>query len=189
MHPTHVATFVAAGVDELRKQVADQPRLGIKSIELRNDVELSVRFESSTSESDRQRHSVSVPGLLPELAAIAAGREVPIIGTMRFEEFILKMDFTDWDYQPPTAVLHDANDVLLPDERWPHDGDERGIVAGHPEFGSRKFFCRVGTREFHSHPQHEDHPWDASREGTTLHGIVIGLLHDLTERWTFRSPS
>ena len=118
MHPAHVATFVAAGVDELRRQVADQPRLRVRSIDLRNDVELSVRFESSTSQTDRQQISVSAPGLPPGLAAMAVGIEVPIIGTLRAEEFILRLDFSDWDSQPPTAVLHDA--TLGRRRHWSH---------------------------------------------------------------------
>jgi hypothetical protein len=186
MHPADVAAFVAAGVDELRAQVADQPRLGIKSIHLHDDVELLVRFESSTSESDRQQISVSAPALPNDVAMLAGGMAVPIIGTRRAEKFILKLDFTDWNSQPPTALLLDASGNELPNERWPRDSNERGIVEGHPDFGQRKFFCREGTREFHTHPQHEDSPWDAIREGMTLHGIVIGLLRDLTERWTFR---
>lgn len=111
---------------------------------------------------------------------------VPIIGTLSTEEFILRLDCSDWDSQAPTAELLDGDGNPLPSERWPHDKGGRGIVQGHPDFGDRKFFCREGTREFHTHPQHEDHPWDRDREGITLHGIVLGLLHDLKHRWALR---
>lgn len=170
---------MALSVDELRERVAAAPELNVLDIDLRNEVELRIRFETSTSEA--------AGGLLdPSGTPIGGGMVVPTIGTLRSEAFILKLDCTDWDSQPPTAELLDSDGNPLPSERWPHDKSGRGIVQGHPTFGDRKFFCREGTREFHTHPQHEDHPWDRYREGMTLYGIVIGLLQDLTHRWTFR---
>jgi hypothetical protein len=184
MHPADVAAYVDVSVAELRERVAMRPDLAVLAIDL-DGVELSVTFESSTSESAAQL--VGVGGPTPgELAGLTGGLEVPIIGTRRSERFVLKMDLTDWDALPPTAVLCDDQGSVLPNARWPHAHGSRGIVEGHPEFGDRKFFCRPGTREFHTHPQHEDTPWDAIREGTALYVIVIGLLYDLTHRWTFR---
>jgi hypothetical protein len=174
VHPADVALLVAASVEELRERLEAQPGLAVRAVELTDDVDLSIRFEIATSEG------------APGLAGMAAGPAVPIIGTRRTEEFILHLDCGDWDSQPPTAELRDDQDTLLSNDRWPHDRRERGIVQGHPLYGDRKFFCRPGIREFHTHPQHEDQPWDAIREGMTLHGIVLGLLYDLTHRWTFR---
>jgi hypothetical protein len=188
MHPADVAAFIETCVAELHEQVAARPDLGVQAIE-RNDVELSVTFETSTSATAAQVLDVGAVAPQGGVAAATGGMEVPIIGTQRRERFVLQMDLTDWDSQPPTAVLCDESGNVLPNGRWPHDRGSRGIVEGHPEFGDRKFFCRPGTREFHSHPQHEDTPWDAIREGTTLHGIITGLLFDLTHRWTFRSTS
>jgi hypothetical protein len=171
VHPADVAPFVAASVQELVAQVATRPALGVRNIELR-DTRLFIRFEIATS--------AGAPNAFTGTGA------VPIIGTRRAEELILAMDCEDWDSQPPTAELLDLDEQPLPADRWPHDPSHQGIVEGHWRFGSRKFFCRVGLREFHTHPQHEDEPWDAVREGTSLAGIVTSLLYDLTHRWRFR---
>jgi hypothetical protein len=184
VHPADVAAYIDASVAELRKRVAARPDLGATTIDL-DGVELSVTFESSTSESASQVFGVGGP-VSGNLAGLATGLEVPIIGTRRAERFVLRLDLTDWDSQPPTAILCDEHAEILPNPRWPHAHGSRGIVEGHPKFGDRKFFCRPGTREFHTHPQHEDTPWDAIREGTPLYGIVIDLLFNLTHRWTFR---
>jgi hypothetical protein len=185
MHPADVAPFVAAAVDELRERVATLPGLGVHDVKLREHTTLYVHFETRTSEAAAQ---VLPFGLAPVAGAVAVtgGMAVPIIGTSRTERFILKLDCTDWDSQPPTIELCDADGNPLAPDRWPHDKTNQGIVQGHPDYGDRKFFCREGTREFHTHPQHEDQPWDRCREGLTLHGIVISLLYDLTHRWTFR---
>lgn len=171
MHPDDAARFVAASVEELRAGLEELPELPIRAVELRDRTRLLIRFESQTSES--------LPGLSPV-------GTVPLIGSLRREQFILALGCADFDSQPPTAELLDGEERPLPAERWPHDPQGLGIVQGHHLFGNRKFFCRPGTREFHTHRQHEDHPWDRYREGFTLKGIAIGLLRDLTERWTFR---
>ena len=49
----------------------------------------------------------------------------------------------------------------------------------------RKFFCRYGTREFHTHPQHADQPWDAFRPLHRLEQIVIELMRDMRGRFYF----
>jgi hypothetical protein len=184
MHPADVAAYIDDSVVELRERAASRTDLGVLEIGLQ-DTELSVTFQTSTSESTAQKFGVGrpTPG---DLAGIVGGIEVPIIGTSRRERFMLKMDLTDWDSQPPTAILCDEHGNLLPNARWPHAHGSRGIVEGHPKYGQRKFFCRPGTREFHSHPQHEDTPWDRIREGMPLYSIVIDLLFNLTHRWTFR---
>ena len=174
MHPGDVAPLVREAADELRARTDARPELGVAGVELSEDLVLCVRFETATSEA--------VEGV-----QLAGGTlSVPIIGTRRREEFILELNCADWDSQPPTAELLDATGVPLPNERWPEDRSGRGIVLGHPLYGARKFFCRPGTREFHTHPQHEDNPWDRHRESMTLDGIVLGLLRDLTHRWTIR---
>lgn len=188
MHPAHVAAFVAEEVAELEAQVATRPELAVRAVDLNGDTDLWVRVETQTSESASRAINVAGPVIsqIPGMVGIAGGMEVPIIGTQRREEFVLRLDCSDYNSQPPLVVLCDADGHLLPDARWPHTGGQRGIVAGHPILGPRKFFCRPGTREFHTHPDHEDQPWDAVREERPLYLIVTGLLWDLTHRWTLR---
>ena len=173
MHPDHVAALVAEQVDALRAtlQQLDLPASGV---ELRGKVEILIRFSSSTTEA-----IAGISGV-PGVAA------VPLLGTLKEDEFVLHLDCTDFDSQAPSVALLDSKEKLLPPGRWPHDPQGRGIVQGHPDFPGRKFFCRPGTREFHSHPPHADEPWDAVREGMTIDKIALGILRDLKERWTIR---
>lgn len=183
MHPQDVARHLADSVQVLRDAVAQQPGSPIEDITL-DGVTLRTRFAVETSQSQ----------LVPRGPAIAVGpgmlqqqtMNIPILGTRQRQTRVLAMDCEDWDSQPPTATLELADRSPLPREHWPRDPDGQGIVADHPLFGDRPFFCRPGTREFHSHPQHEDQPWDRYREGMTLSAIVLGLIADLTTRWTMR---
>jgi hypothetical protein len=98
-------------------------------------------------------------------------------------DLILRTRCDDWDGRPPEIDLLDANRAELTE--WPKDTTGRGIVHNHPDY-TRPFFCRPGTREYHTHPVHKDDPWDKHREGATLAGIIVGLLDDLANRWTMR---
>jgi len=109
---------------------------------------------------------------VPDLGARPVTREV-----------ILKMGCDDFDGQPPTAELLRDDASPLPPDEWPRDLADQGIVRGHQIYGDRPFFCRPGLREFHTHPQHEDEPWDRYREALPLSQIALGLLVDLRKRW------
>lgn len=96
---------------------------------------------------------------------------------------VLYCQLDDFDSQAPTAELLDENRMPLAAEEWPADPKGAGLVLGHPQW-NRWWFCRKGFREFHSHPEHEDEPWDELRgAGVTLHGLVLGLVSDLTDRF------
>ena len=173
MHPDHVAALVAEQVDALRTSL-QQLDLPVSDVELRGQSEVLIRFTSRTTEA--------VAGI----SGIPGVTAVPLIGSLREDKFFLHLDCTNFDFRAPAIDLLESEEKSLPPERWPHDPKERGIVQGHPDFPGRKFFCRPGTREFHSHPQHEDEPWDAVREWMTIDKIALGILHDLKERWTIR---
>lgn len=97
-------------------------------------------------------------------------------------ELVLELGCDRYDGLPPTAQLLAPDGTQLPAEQWPTDPAGTGIVDGHPDY-SRKFFCRRGLREFHSHPQHEDEPWDTFREALRLPAVALGLLADLQNRF------
>jgi hypothetical protein len=169
MHPDHVAELVAVQVGALEEAVA-QLDLRVCRLELRDRTNIYIRFISTT------KRALDVPGL----GAVRLG------DTEVDEEFVLYLDCADFDSQPPLVDLLDAEEEPLPSERWPRDERRHGIVRGHHIYGDRKFFCRPGTRQFHTHRQHEDQPWDAVREQMTVDGIAVGILRDFRERWTIR---
>lgn len=183
MHPQDVARHLADSVQALRDAVAQQRGSPIEAITLEGAC-VRTRFGVETLQSQAVPRGLAVsvaPGMVQQ-----AMMNVPILGTRQRETRVLMMDCEDWDSQPPTATLELADGSPLPRERWPRDPEGQGIVADHPLFGDRPFFCRPGTREFHSHPQHDDEPWDRYREGMTLSGLVLALIEDLTTRWTMR---
>jgi hypothetical protein len=182
MHPDDVARHVDASVDALRDAVATQPDLPIIGLEL-NGMQLHVRYEVELLAS---APAAAGPGVLVGNQIVGTVFNVPILGSRRREQFILALDLTDFDSQAPTAEVLSVDGTALPRERWPRDTEGQGIVPDHPLWRHRPFFCRPGTREFHSHPQHEDEPWDSYREGLSLSNIVLSLIRDLATRWTMQ---
>jgi hypothetical protein len=182
VHPDDVADFVALQVAQV---AARAPSVGVdpKAVTLEGRTALFVELDARVWTKEK----VSLPSglLLPDGRGIATTRTIPIIGQSSAERVVLHVGCDDFDGKPPTAELLGADRVALPSDRWPSDTNDRGIVPTHPKYG-RPFFCRPGLREFHEHPQHEDEPWDRYREGFTLHGVVLGLLHDLRTRWYLR---
>jgi hypothetical protein len=179
MHPSDVEQYVAESVAVLRDRVAARRDLNVVEVALVTPTDLHVRFV-------RSNVGVSGPGLLRDPVS---GRTylqptvLPDLSRRRQEELVLHCDLVDYDSQPPTADLLDAQLRPLPAGRWPRDlFGGRGVDPRHPTYG-RPFFCRPGLREFHEHFHHEDDPWDLYREGLALHETVIGLLGDFKERW------
>lgn len=129
MHPDHAAALVAEQVDALRTSL-QRLDLPVSGVELRDRFEVLIRFNSRTTEA--------VAGI----SGIPGVTTVPLLGTLKEDEFVLHLDCTDFDSQAPAIALFDSEEKLLPPERWPHDPKGRGIVQGHPGFPGRKFFCR-----------------------------------------------
>jgi hypothetical protein len=169
MHPDHVTELVASQVGDLETRL-ERLDLRVFGVELRDDTDLYIRFTSTVT------RALDVAGLGVVRLAPSATEE----------EFVLRLQCNDFDSQPPLVTLLDASENLLPPTRWPRDDRRHGIVLGHHLYGQRNFFCRPGTREFHTHRQHEDHPWDEVREQTTIDGLAVGILVDLRDRWTIR---
>lgn len=171
MHPDDVTDLVEEQVDLLREQLhhaADSP---VEDVSLTGTT-LDVRFTKVS-----RGMLVARPGegsLVPQ-RVVDLSRKVT-------RSLILHMECDNFDAQPPTAELLDVDGNPLPATQWPQDLAGGGIVGAHPQY-PRPFFCRRGLREYHTHPQHEDDPWDGHREGLALHALVLELLHDLGERW------
>ena len=179
MHSDDVRAYVAESVDDLRAQLVHLPDLRVASVTL-EDVDVYVQTEVKRWGSIQVTETSR---LIVGGAQLQRQMNLPDLGQLSSKhEFLLHLDCRDFDGHPPAAQLLNPDRSPLPPDRWPHDPDGRGIVHGDPQWG-RPFFCRPGLREYHLHPQHEDDPWDRYREGSTLAGITIGLLKDLTTRW------
>lgn len=184
MHPADVAEHVAESVDVLRDRLRVRPELANGDPVLEADIRLYVGFDKI----DRElvAHAVDTGLLTPGGQRAALVHQVPLLGappTVR--PLVLHMDLTDFDGQPPTAELLLPDRTPLPPEQWPKAIGGQGIVRDHKDYG-RPFFCRRGLREYHSHPQHEDDPWDRHREHLALDALVIELLDGLRNKWIGR---
>lgn len=183
MHPADVAEYVLGEVAELRRSLAEMPELGIAAVELDEDVELYVGFRKF--ERPRLQAAV-VPGLLgPGGRPLQFGHEAIDLSQKRERNLVLHMNCENLDGDPPSAELLLPDRTPLPPGEWPQDLTREGLAHGHPEY-DRPFFCRRGLREYHSHPGHQEDPWDKYREAVSLHVIALELLDDLHYRWTLR---
>lgn len=180
MHPDDVADYVVEQVDWVRERLADHPELRVSAVELEDDVKLYITF----TKIERPRVSAITPPRLlgPGKAPIAFQYTGIDLSRTTERELMLHCDCGDFDGQPPTAALMRPDRTPLPADQWPKDLTGQGIVHDHPDY-RRPFFCRPGLREFHTHPQHEDQPWDRYRESMSLSRIIIPLLDDLQHRW------
>lgn len=195
MHPDDVREYVSVCYGELETQLAERPDLGVKSLALDDvDIYILIGVEHRAAVSVDPRIAIELagkhvavpigPGQFQVLAPLV--QQVPDLGKPIERELLLRIGCDNYDGTPPLAELVRPEDrSTLPDAEWPHDPSNRGIVPAHPKY-KRKFFCRPGFREFHEHPDHEDHPWDRIRAESSLAQHVIGLIHDIKFRWSLQ---
>lgn len=182
MHPQDVAAHVSEGVDVLADKLASMPSLG--GPPRLEGTSLTVPFIKE--DLPLVDHALGTSLVLPNGQTLGHVHRVPLLGQARVRrELVLSLDVTNFDSQPPTAELLLPDGSPLPPGDWPKSIAGEGIVPNHKDY-NRPFFCRRGLREYHSHPQHEDNPWDKYRETLALHQIVIELLHDLQHTWIGR---
>lgn len=184
MHPDDVAECVGDEVERLRVEVAQAPQLNVSAVLLEDDLELYVTF----AKTERPRARVEVPAKVlgpggQQVTSLVEGLDLS--RTTR-RELVLHSNCARYDFDPPTAELLLPDRTPLPREQWPHDLARAGLVHGHRDY-DRPFFCREGLREYHTHPEHDDNPWDVHRESLRLHRVVLGLLDDLQHRWVLSS--
>ena len=181
MHPDDVAELVGAEFADFQRALAasDLP-VGVAALVAPTRIE--IEFTAQQQESELVPQGLIVPGAGVGEFQQAAVR-VPLLGRSRPRELVLAVGCDNWDGAPPEAELLLPDRARLADNEWPQDSVNRGIAFGHPEY-DRKFFCRPGFREYHTHPVHRNDPWDQHREGLSLTGILLGLLEDLAHRWT-----
>jgi hypothetical protein len=173
VHPDDVAALVADEFGNLQQQIAARADPSVGAIRRAGSTLITVEVSARAYESEMVPTGLVLPG------GAQTARRIPILGRQR-RDLVLVIDCANWDGTPPEFDLRHRNGDPLAE--WPKGTTNGGIARGHPFYG-RPFFCRPGTREYHSHPVHADDPWDKYREGTTLAGIVMGLLDDLANRW------
>jgi hypothetical protein len=181
MHPGDVCEYVAGQVAELGRRIDDAPELGVTGIALERDTDLYITFHKR----ERPRLEATMPaGLVgPQGQEVTKTFMVVDFSQVSERELILLMECDGLDGRPPTAQLLAVDRSPLPPEQWPTDlGGGQGVIHGHRDY-PRKFFCRPGLREFHTHPEHADNPWDSYREQLPLSVVAFNLLDDLQKRW------
>lgn len=177
MHPADVVEYVEASFTELAQRLADRPGLTTEDPVLES-LTLYVPFTLSESPLAPVPSGLFHPSGQPFSTSLGV-----VLGQKKTFPVLLTLDLTDYDSQPPTAELLQPDRTPLPAEQWPNSLNGQGVLnGGHPDF-QRKWFCRPGLREYHTHPQHEDDPWDSHREGLALHTVVVNLLVDLKNRF------
>jgi hypothetical protein len=185
VHPDYVAELVQREFVDLRAGVAAAD-LPIEEVRLRDPTRIEIEFTARQREAEVVLAGLITPGAAPGQFQ-QPGFRVPLLGREHTRRLVLAVGCENWDGTPPTAELLLPDGSPLPEGEWPQDYVNRGIVIGHPEY-DRKFFCRPGFREYHSHPVHKDDPWDEHREGFSLSQLLLGLVTDLTKRWTLAPP-
>lgn len=184
MHPDDVAELVAAEFADFERALTESD-LPVSRATLVTPTRIEIDFTAQQQESELVGQGLILPGGGLGQFQQAAVR-VPLVGRSRPRELLLAAGCDNWDGAPPEAELLLPDRTPLPGNEWPQDSVNRGIAFGHPNY-KRKFFCRPGFREYHTHPVHKNDPWDLHREGLSLAGILLGLLEDLAHRWTMEA--
>jgi hypothetical protein len=185
MHPEDVAELVRSEFIDLRAGLAGAG-LPVEDVRLPEATQIEIEFIARQGEAEFVGSGLITPGSAPGQFQQPVYR-VPLLGRGHTRRLVLAVGCENWDGTPPTAELWLPDGSPLPDGEWPQDYVNRGIAIGHPDY-DRKFFCRPGFREYHTHPVHKDDPWDEHREGFSLSQLLLGLVTDLTKRWTLAPP-
>jgi hypothetical protein len=192
VHPEDVRELLVEQVAEFNRMLGDLPLLGVNTVEFVGTDLLITQTVAHTAVavvppelalqlSGSKTLLIAAPGGVVQQVFVP--QNVPDLSQITSHELLLRVGCDDFDGQPPLAeLLRPSDRTPLPGPEWPKDPSGRGIVDGHLLY-KRKFFCRPGFREFHSHPEHEDRPWDAIRHQSSIGSLVIPLLNDLKNRW------
>jgi hypothetical protein len=115
--------------------------------------------------------------------ASAGGYTVPLLGQRRASSIVLVLHCDNYDSDPPSVTF--VTDWTASDDMsyadWPKGP---GIVERHYATG-KPFVCRPGVREYHSHIQHGDQPWDKLRGFIRPRELMRDLARDLLDKNVF----
>jgi hypothetical protein len=108
---------------------------------------------------------------------------VPILGQRRTVPIVVALRCDNYDTDPPSlAFVTDWTATV--ELRWASWPKGAGLVDRHYKTG-KPFLCRPGVREFHSHFQHGDEPWDRFRGRVRPRDLLMTLARDLLTKQVF----
>lgn len=105
---------------------------------------------------------------------------VPLLDRRQESSIVLALKCDNYDTDPP-SLAYMANweaTQELSFEAWPKGV---GVVQQHPVTG-KPFLCRPGLREFHTHFQHGDEPWDKYRGHIRPRDLLLSIAKDLRSK-------
>jgi hypothetical protein len=119
--------------------------------------------------------------------------EVEVAFASQFAQFVVvpvavRISFDNYDLDPPSLrFIHPiSGEPSLPsvNEAWleTKEGLEQIFIGMHPTT-QQPFLCVPGTREYHSHPQHDGDSWFLHR--TTGEGRLVTLLERVWQSMIF----
>ena len=158
VHHVYVDLLVEAEAEALREAVADG---ALRRIE-RRDALLVAEVPRTVYPGDHRN---------------PWGLVVPLLGQRRESTIVAALDCVQYNTDPPSLAFFANCEAIveLPYEQWPKG---IGIVQRHPKTG-KPFLCRPGIREFHTHVQHGDEPWDKYRGRVRPRDLLLQLARDL----------
>lgn len=91
-------------------------------------------------------------------------------------EFRVRLIATNWNDEPSSVELLDANGKFLSAQQIPEDCGNVFNRSNHQTTG-RPFVCMAGSREYHTHPSHLNDSWNnyKCKDGFKLGGIMTQL--------------
>ena len=109
-----------------------------------------------------------------------SGTAVPLLGQRRESTVVATLACDHYDTDPPSvAFVADWQATAeLPFAAWPKGP---AVVERHHDTG-KPFLCWPGVREFHTHVQHSDEPWDRFRGRVRPRDLVLRLADELRSR-------
>ena len=108
---------------------------------------------------------------------------VPLLDRRQESSIVLALECDNYDTDPPSFAYMANWEARqeLPFEAWPKGV---GVVQQHPVTG-KAFLCRPGVREFHTHFQHGDEPWDKYRGHIRPRDLLLSIAKDLCSKQVF----
>ncbi len=105
---------------------------------------------------------------------------VPLLGHRQESSIVLALGCDNYDTDPPSLAYMASWETTqeLPFKDWPKG---IGVVQQHPVTG-KPFLCRPGMREFHTHYQHGDEPWDKYRGRIQPRDLLLTIAKDLRNK-------
>lgn len=113
-----------------------------------------------------------------------ARTSVPLLDRRQETSIVLALGCDNYDTDPPSLAFMANWEATqeLHFQSWPKGA---GVVQQHPVTG-KPFLCRPGLREFHTHYQHGDEPWDKYRGRIRPRDLLLNIADGLRSKQVFR---